>query len=96
MLLFVESIGNGSPLETAAVPLTLQTRLCLSLSIVTLCSLCFRKADEDAEQLRREIYAKNAVLKLWAEHKMQLFHEEMCRQHEQGGTEVSTLVGFGV
>ena len=60
--------------------------------------LCvLRKADEEAEQLRREVYAKNTVLKMWAERKMAMFHEEMCRAHRDGSDATSSaLAGFGV
>ena len=60
-----------------------------------------RRAEEAAEQYRREVYAKNAILRVWTQQRMDAFHAEQTRKAEAvaAGTADShadTAVGFGV
>ncbi len=66
-----------------------------------------RHDSEDAEMRRREIYARNAVYKVWCEQKMAAFHSDMLSLQasrcgdgpdpaEDCDLNASTNIGFGV
>lgn len=63
---------------------------------MTVCEICehgiCRTAEVTAERRRREIYAKNAIMKQWVQRNMRIFEEQMiaCR------TDADEAVGFGV
>ncbi len=60
-------------------------------NVLAALSCVCRKFEADQDQMRREIYARNAVMRLWSERKMALFHDEMTRKAGGGVVDQSSL-----
>jgi hypothetical protein len=56
-------------------------------------SACCRAAEVIAERKRREIYARNAVMKQWVQRNMEVFQKQMLLDAAGPSSEME---GFGV